>query len=86
MDKVILVINAPENCGKCMFFDGFDGCKARKPSLFVMEDDKRPKGCPLRPLPDRKVVKPEDTTAAVAVKYGWNNCINEILKEEEGWY
>ena len=85
MDKAILILDMPKSCYDC-------NCSKRDNGNFCSIADRSvlqckiykfiPEWCPLKPLPEKKTVRPEDSTGAVAVKYGWNNCIDEILKEE----
>lgn len=74
--KAILVIDLPENCGKCRLAD-FGECRGSK-SYIHMPIKGRPKECPLRPLPQRKLEWNWGSDAR-----GWNACIDEILGETE---
>ena len=65
--------------------------------LAIKNENEKPDWCPIRPLPERKDYKGPDavngtlmsTRAKQAIdeagKMGWNNCIDEILKEEKKW-
>lgn len=92
-DKVILIIDKPENCYDCKlqydcyccgmtntgFFDkdNFDPCEDILPN------------CPLSPIPERKKLRQyADNTAfniesMLAYQYsqGWNDCIEEIKEK-----
>ena len=92
-DKVILVIDKPKTCLECPCYS-FNAqakrfeCDAKlflKGKIGVVELDKKPSWCPLKPLP-----KPI-TEYEVKVSYdydsdyaqGWNDCLKEITGEEE---
>ena len=62
--KAILVINMPKDCGECMLLaDGylekqnrwFDKCWVKQKLLD--NDMKKPKWCPLKPMPQKKEVE-----------------------------
>lgn len=79
MSKSVLVIDTPENCGKCKFISEF-WCRAMD-GRRVPNNDVIPGWCPLKPLPEKK-----STTAPVSnyevqknlFAAGWNACINKI--------
>lgn len=77
MNKSILVIDAPENCKACEFYDKEnDECKKRE---FVVCYEHRIGGrCPLKPIPQKQYVNPMNGYIA-----GYNACIDEILKGDE---
>jgi hypothetical protein len=52
MSKSVLVIDTPENCGKCKFISGF-WCRAMGDRR-VPNNDVIPNWCPLKPLPEKK--------------------------------
>ena len=85
MKKAILVIDVPEKCGDCVCAYFTEGCYFDRCDMTGKEINfgTKPDWCPLRPLPERKVVTADDTTASVAIKFGWNNCLDEILKGEK---
>ena len=83
MSKSVLVIDTPENCGKCKFISEF-WCRAMN-NRKVPNNDAIPNWCPLKPLPEKMKVtgiyngeyfraggKPP------SYKVGWNSCIDEI--------
>nr|DAJ22154.1 MAG TPA: hypothetical protein [Siphoviridae sp. ctnoo6] len=79
MGKSVLVIDAPENCGKCKFISGF-WCRAmggRK----VPNNDAIPGWCPLKLLPEKDTKNhfPDEVEDGYAT--GWNACIDEITGE-----
>ena len=84
-DKSILVVDTPKNCGECqIWLKGFYcGCKKFRRT-------KRPKDCPLKPLPQKKdikhaiyLTKDKNKPTAIGYEAGWNDCLKEILGEEE---
>lgn len=85
MSKSILVIEMPKNCGECILAnEDYDCCQATQKSISY---DERGYGieCPLKPMPEkmgnRLVVNDEEITSAY--QSGFNDCIDEILGEEE---
>lgn len=75
MSKSVLVIDTPENCGKCKFISEF-WCRAMN-GRRVPNNDVIPNWCPLKPLPEKMagVVLAEHWGG---VKKGWNACIDAI--------
>lgn len=51
MSKSVLVIDTPENCGKCKFISEF-WCRAMN-GRRVPNNDVIPNWCPLKPLPEK---------------------------------
>lgn len=85
MEKAILILDMPENCIECPIagiMETYIYCNVAERGTIDEEAETRPDWCPLRPLPEKKVVTANDATAAVAIKYGWNNCIDELLRKE----
>ncbi len=79
MSKSICIINTPNCCGECPM-SGTDACKK-----WNKKDAKGfPKDCPLIPIPKKKETsgKPEEHDR-LCMNYGYNACIDEILKERE---
>lgn len=75
MSKSVLVIDTPENCGKCKFISGF-WCRAMN-GRRVPNNDVIPNWCPLKPLPE-KMTGVASTDHWNSIKAGWNACIDEI--------
>lgn len=78
MSKSVLVVDTPEDCGKCKFISEF-WCRAMG-GRRVPNNDVIPDWCPLKPLPekfdnekDRKLGDFEPL-----FKIGWNSCIDAI--------
>lgn len=88
MSKSILIVNTPENCGKCDFIDNrLDGthrCIMNKDSSNVVEISTIPDWCLIRDLPKKKEVKNfclgERDFEQKGYQEGFNACIDEILK------
>lgn len=79
MSKSVLVIDTPENCGKCKFISEF-WCRAMD-GRRVQNNDVIPNWCPLKPLPKYKSMeKPGEYE--YGKMHGWNRCIDEITGGE----
>jgi hypothetical protein len=83
VSKSVLVLDTPENCGKCKFISEF-WCRAMD-GRRVPNNDVIPNWCPLKPLPEKMKVtglyngeyfKAGGKTPSY--KIGWNQCIDEI--------
>lgn len=86
MSKSVLVIDTPENCGKCKFISGF-WCRAMN-GRRVPNNDVIPNWCPLKPLPDKMKLTGvygreyfQSNGKMPSYKIGWNQCIDEITGE-----
>lgn len=75
MSKSVLVIDTPEDCGKCKFISEF-WCRAMN-GRRVPNNDVIPNWCPLKPLPE-KMTGVVLTEHWGGVKKGWNACIDAI--------
>ena len=81
MNKAVLVINTPENCGQCPCYDTlFEMCRYKYKDVIVAKT--RPDWCPLKPLPE------EDNREHLlewsrGYQGGWNDCINAICGGEQ---
>lgn len=77
MSKSVLVIDTPENCGKCKFISDF-WCRAIH-CRRVPNNDVIPAWCPLKPLPEKMII-PRGARNTDGLEYacGYNACINEI--------
>lgn len=83
MSKSVLVIDTPENCGKCKFISEF-WCRAMN-GRRVPNNDVIPNWCPLKPLPEKMklagLYNGEYFKAGgklPSYKIGWNDCIDAI--------
>ena len=76
MSKSVLVIDTPENCGKCKFISEF-WCRAMN-GRRVSNNDVIPDWCPLKPLPEEKEEEYWRSRFSLAWIRGWNTCISKI--------
>jgi len=76
MSKSVLVMDTPENCGKCKFVSGF-WCRAMN-GRRVPNNDVIPNWCPLNPLPEEKEEEYWRSKLSLAWIRGWNTCISKI--------
>ena len=92
-DKVILVIDRPKTCLECPCYS-FNAQAKRfecdvklflKGKIGVVELDKKPNWCPLRPLPQKKGISLKEAIGIKCSCYsdGWNECLDEITGENE---
>ena len=86
MNKSVLLIDTPDKCIHCPLLNSADECTVQDDDAnFNAGDswDELMKGCPLRPLPEKKEYV-DPTSSAKAKKniiaVGWNTCINMIVK------
>ena len=80
MRKSVLVMNTPEDCGKCKFISEF-WCRATG-GRRVPNNDVIPGWCPLKPLPEKKEEKYWRSKLSLAWIRGWNTCISKITGGE----
>lgn len=87
MNKSVLVIDTPENCGKCKFISEF-WCRAMN-GRRVPNDDVIPNWCPLKPLPEKMKLTGvynreyfQSNGKMPSYKIGWNDCIDKITGGE----
>lgn len=81
MNKSILIMNTPENCYKCLLNNNFF-CNATNICV-VKFIDSRPDWCPLKQLPERYDKVSCDGSPFYHMSVGWNNCIDEILGDND---
>lgn len=81
MSKSVLVIDTPENCGKCKFISGF-WCRAMGDRR-VPNNDVIPNWCPLKPLPEEKEEEYWRSKLSLAWVRGWNTCISKITETSD---
>lgn len=84
--KAILVIDMPKECSECPCFYDYLCCQA-KGGLNVLGDE-RPKECPLKPMPEKKILDEElfmsGNFRLIHARFtGWNDCIDTITGETE---
>lgn len=85
MAKGIIVVDVPEHdCRGCQCFGTYNKCGAVQKFVDPIVG-KVPDWCPIKPLPEKKLLTGDVSNAAKAgkelVRVGWNACIDEILKE-----
>lgn len=80
MSKSVLVIDTPENCGKCKFISNF-WCRATG-GRRVPNNDVIPVWCPLMDLPEKDNGDYPANTSDAGFVEGWNQCIDEITGGE----
>lgn len=93
MNKAILVMDMPESCNKCPCFHGFYSdmyCGALNDRTidYPYPEDFRQDWCPLNPFPEQYDIeaeknKPHDRDYNWEFEYGYNTCLQEILKGED---
>lgn len=83
MNKSILIIDTPESCSKCPFFNGYYSdmtCRANGFGInYPYPDTFRQKWCPLRPVPEKSLTGNSDYLQWGDWEDGYNACIDEIL-------
>ena len=76
------MIDTPENCIRCPLLNSEDECTVQDDNANNVDSwDELMKGCPLKPLPEKKeYIIPIDNVEANKdiIAVGWNACINEI--------
>lgn len=93
MGKSILVIDTPENCGRCPFCKGLNACKIMKflngdkiTTIYTVDkqifDGTKPDWCPFKDMPEKKgsvggPLPQYDTDMHYEI--GWNDCLDHIL-------
>ena len=95
--KAVLVIDMPSCCTACPFFefvngDDYEDCRTIcivKSGVNEYGAEVRPKWCPLKPMPKRKIVL-EHRVGGYTVNgiemtqaHGYNECLDELVGETE---
>lgn len=87
MSKGIIVLDVPKMCDQCPIrHPGLAQCQITRRSTShtsagrPMDQKKRPNWCPIKPLPEK--VHNEDYCDNGRYDKGWNECLDEIAKEE----
>lgn len=83
MAKAVLVMDMPEDCPMCKFWNSKDDeCYATGvEELSLNSEEAKPDWCPLRELPEKiPELKSgyEDLSTSIR-RVGWNACLDEIL-------
>lgn len=91
MSKAVLVMDMPKSCDECPFSqiyespDGLVECENPLSEEYGCDvsdyEMKRPKGCPLRELPEKAYH--EYYCDNGRYDRGWNECLNAITGEKE---
>ena len=86
MSKGIIVLDVPKQCDQCPIrHPGLAHCQITRRSTShtsagkPMDQKKRPKWCPIRPMPERANHK--DFCDNGRYDKGWNECLNKITEE-----
>lgn len=92
MAKAVLVMDMPDDCTMCKFFDLDGQCHAVDVENPWSTDPEKakPDWCPLRELPEKNPNNPELKPGVYytekgyeVFKSGWNACLDEILRERK---
>lgn len=85
--KAILVIDMPECCCACDYCNSFGMCKYAGNVEDAFYRGLRYIKCPLKPIPQKKELEESGNSLIDDCKEyyidGWNDCLDEILGEEE---
>ena len=88
MSKAILVIDTPKSCNECqlkvldadLYYTTYACQNAACETEDILKTTKYEMNCPLKPLPKQAICYPVNQEP---YRDGWNDCIDEILGEEE---
>ncbi len=84
MAKAILVMDMPEDCTMCKFWNSKDDeCYATGvEELSLNSEEAKPDWCPLRELPEKipELKSGYEDLGTSIRRVGWNACLDEILK------
>lgn len=88
MPKAVLVMDMPECCPDCRFFESdWRECYAisKRYNRDIMTEEAKPNWCPLRELPEKKeelaIEQYEFGGLGKAFVSGWNACLDAIANE-----
>lgn len=91
MSKAVLVMDMPSSCDECPLLLVGRYCKAKEaPNVAVDSklNKNKPDWCPLRELPEKKVLSGDvadiQKMGKELIDIGYNACIDELLNGEEG--
>lgn len=82
MAKAVLVMDMPESCPDCRFFESdWKECYAisKRYNRDVMTEEAKPNWCPLRELPEKEHNDNGYDEYSDGYDAGWNACLDEIL-------
>ena len=84
MPKAVLVMDMPEDCTMCKFWNSKDDeCYATGvEELSLNSEEAKPDWCPLRELPEKipELKSGYEDLGTSIRRVGWNACLDEILK------
>ena len=90
MSKAILVIDMPKCCDECNLHyerDCADYCSIGNEYIDINVSKRKPDWCPLKEVPEKKereiVQETYNGGYSHGIVYGWNACIDKILKGSE---
>ena len=90
MSKAVLVIDMPSSCEECILRnEGACFPVSKQTSIcgvyYTMKEGRKPDWCPLKPMPSKKpTIGKESDNDILCMNAGYNACIDELLKGEEG--
>lgn len=90
MSKCFLVMDMPSSCEECILRnEGACFPVSKENSIcgvyYTMKEGRKPDWCPLRELPKKKpTIGKESDNDILCMNAGYNACIDELLKGEEG--
>ena len=86
MSKAVLVIDMPKSCKECNFCYYSDGrvpsCQLKLEAIVLGSVQTKPSWCPFKPLPEKSLTGLSDYYQWGTWEDGYNQCIDEILGEE----
>lgn len=88
MSKAVLVMDMPERCYICNFFNNDVSCMAMDNSTIDVDGmDGKPDWCPLRPMPEKKQLSGDvhnvHSMAEEISAASWNSCIDAIITDQK---
>lgn len=86
MVKAVLVMDMPESCPDCRFFESdWRECYAisKRYNRDIMTEEAKPNWCPLRELPEKMpdLEHGYENVEKSIIRTGWNACLDAIAKE-----
>ena len=93
MSKAVLIMDMPSSCMGCNFLhceieENKEYCEAREIRKQVdLEKEEKPDWCPLKPMPEKKVLSGDvadiQKMGKELINKGYNACIDELLAYKE---
>lgn len=81
MSKAILILDMPVSCEECIFSSAVGECKFLGDVDESIANGSKDLRCPLKPIPEKRRSYCSGGTHGADANYGWNKCIDEILKK-----